>query len=173
MAAVAVNDALLEACALQTDIKWPNDLLASERKICGILPETQESSHGRAVILGIGINLKREAFPEELAHVATSISEATGKTVQKEQILSALVRSLTRWYSLLHAEDGPGRILATWKSRSSFAEGKHVKVVNGEEVVCGVTRGLESDGALRVETESGPIISVRAGDVSLRTWDDG
>lgn len=168
LAAVAVNDALLEACALQTDIKWPNDLLAGERKICGILAEVTESSYGRAVVLGIGINLKPEAFPEELVDVATSVSDATGRKVEREPILSALVQSLTRWYSLLHEEDGPSRILATWESRSSFAEGKRVKVVNGDETVLGVTRGLESDGALRIETESGAIISVRAGDVSVR-----
>ncbi len=168
LAAVAVNDALLDACALQTDIKWPNDLLAGERKICGILSEVAESSYGRAVILGIGINLKREAFPDELADVAISVSEATGRKVEREHILSALVQSLTRWYSLLHEDDGPRRILATWESRSSFAEGKRVKVVNGEEIVHGVTRGLETDGALRLELDSGEFMSVRAGDVSVR-----
>ena len=168
LAAIAVNDALLEACGLQTDIKWPNDLLAGERKICGILSEVVESQRGRAVILGIGINLKREAFPDELANVATSVSEATGSKVDREPILAALVQSLTRWYSLLHDEDGPRRILATWESRSSFAEGKRVKVVNGEEMVHGMTRGLESDGALKLELDSGEFMSVRAGDVSVR-----
>ena len=168
MAAVAVNDALLESSELQTDIKWPNDLLADERKICGILAEVTESQHGRAVILGIGINLRREAFPEELVDVATSVSDATGRRVDGEQILDALVQSLKRWYLLLHEPDGPKRILATWESRSSFAEGKRVKVVNGEETIVGVTRGLELDGALRVESESGLVTSIRAGDVSLR-----
>ncbi len=49
MAAVAVHDALLEACDLETDIKWPNDILVNEKKLCGILAETVETSRGRAV----------------------------------------------------------------------------------------------------------------------------
>ena len=80
MAALAVGDALTEATGLQTDIKWPNDLLANERKICGILAEAIETPAGRAVILGIGINLTQNAFPPELANVATSVSEATGRS---------------------------------------------------------------------------------------------
>ena len=67
MAAVAVYDALGEACRLQADIKWPNDLLSGERKICGILAEAIETPAGRAVIVGIGINLTEDAYPEEIA----------------------------------------------------------------------------------------------------------
>jgi len=63
MAALAVSDALRDACELKTDIKWPNDLLAGERKICGILAEAIETDKGRAVVVGIGINLTTEAFP--------------------------------------------------------------------------------------------------------------
>src|SRR5919206_4669266 len=65
-AAVAVRDALEEACALRADIKWPNDLLASGRKLCGILAETVEGSAGSAVVLGVGINLTNRAFPPEI-----------------------------------------------------------------------------------------------------------
>src|SRR3954469_8918469 len=53
MAALAVNDALREACALCVDIKWPNDIIVNERKLCGILAETVETGTGRAVILGV------------------------------------------------------------------------------------------------------------------------
>src|SRR5919107_2486598 len=56
MAAIAVGDALREAAGVETDIKWPNDLLSGERKICGILAEGIETPNGRAVIVGIGTN---------------------------------------------------------------------------------------------------------------------
>src|SRR5215510_13717963 len=72
MAALAVGDALAEASEVYTDIKWPNDLLSSERKICGILAEAVEAPTGRAVIVGIGINLTADAYPAVLAEVATS-----------------------------------------------------------------------------------------------------
>ncbi len=168
MAALAVADALHEACGVETDIKWPNDLLSGERKICGILAEAVETPTGRAVVVGIGINLTTGAYPAEIAGVATSVAEASGRSPERERLLAALLRALSRWYTLLHEVDGPERIVAAWTSRSSYASGKAVQVANGDEVWQGITRGVESDGALRLETENDGVKLVRAGDVSLR-----
>src|ERR1041385_6879965 len=126
MAALAVGDALNEAAGVHTDIKWPNDLLSGERKICGILAEVIETPAGRAVIVGIGITLTQNAFPPELAHVATSVSEATGRQPEREAILAALLQALARWYSLLHETDGREKIVAAWCNRSSYATGRFV-----------------------------------------------
>ena len=161
MAALAVGDALQEATGLRTDIKWPNDLLSGERKICGILSEAIETPAGRAVIVGIGINLTQSAFPE-----ATSVAEATGVKPDREAILAALLSALTRWYSLLNERE---KIVAAWSSRSSYATGRLVQVNNGDELWRGTTCGVEPDGALRLRTVSGEIKVLRAGDVqSLR-----
>ena len=167
MAALAVGDALSEACDVTTDIKWPNDLLSGERKICGILAEAVETPAGRAVVLGMGVNLTSDAYPSELAAVATSVAEASGRLPERETLLASLVRALSRWYSLLHDPDGAEKIVAAWSSRSSYASGKPVQVANGDEVWQGITRGVEHDGALRLETAEG-IKIVRAGDVSIR-----
>lgn len=164
MAALAAGDALWETFAIATDVKWPNDLLSSERKICGILAETVETNTGRGVVLGIGINLIRDAYPSELAYVATSVSEATEKTPAREPLINALVQSIARWYGVLSESDGPAKVLATWSSRSSYANGKLVRVINGDEVWQGVTRGVEDDGALRLEM-NGEVRLIRAGDV--------
>jgi BirA family biotin operon repressor/biotin-[acetyl-CoA-carboxylase] ligase len=161
MAALAVGDALQEATGLRTDIKWPNDLLSGERKICGILSEAIETPAGRAVIVGIGINLTPSAFPE-----ATSVAEATGVKPDREAILAALLSALTRWYSLLNERE---KIVAAWSSRSSYATGRLVQVNNGDELWRGTTCGVGPDGALRLRTVSGEIKVLRAGDVqSLR-----
>jgi BirA family transcriptional regulator, biotin operon repressor / biotin---[acetyl-CoA-carboxylase] ligase len=165
MAALAVGDALLEAFELTTQIKWPNDLLAGERKICGILSETVESPQGRAVIVGIGINLTSEAYPEELSPYATSVGGETGKAPDRELLLTSLVSGIAHWYETLQKENGGTTILREWISRSPYADGKVVDIVNGEEVFRGITRGLEADGALRVETANDGIRIVRAGDV--------
>ena len=165
MAALAVGDALEEAVGLQTDIKWPNDLLSGERKICGILAEGIETPKGRAVIVGIGINLTQNAFPPELADVATSVSDATGQDAERESILAALLRSLARWYSLLNEPGGNEKIVAAWSNRSSYTTGKLVQVQNGEEIWRGTTCGVERDGALRLRLENGETRLVRAGDV--------
>ena len=167
MASLAVGDALQEAAGVTTDIKWPNDLLSGERKICGILAEAVETPAGRAVIVGIGINLTAQAYPGELAESATSVAEAAGRAPERETILAGLLRALGRWYSLLHEPDGLAKIVAAWTSRSSYASGKFVTVANGDDVWQGITRGIERDGALRLETETG-VRLVRAGDVSIR-----
>lgn len=171
-AAIAAHDALLEAYSLKTDIKWPNDILSNNRKLCGILAETVETPNGRAVVLGVGINLTSSAFPPELRESATSVQLETGKVPNLEIILRNLLIALERRYEMLQSVRGGEEILREWSVRSSYASGKRIRVANGQEVLEGTTRGLESDGALRVETDQGEIRIVRAGDVTeLRTLD--
>jgi BirA family biotin operon repressor/biotin-[acetyl-CoA-carboxylase] ligase len=165
MAALAVHDALAEACTLETDIKWPNDILVEERKLCGILAETVETGAGRACILGIGINLSERAYPAELHARATSVEAATGTPVDLERVLAALVRRLALRYAQLHAPEGRTEIIRGWSANSSYAAGKRVRVHAATEIFDGTTRGLEPDGALRVETATGEIRIVRAADV--------
>ncbi|HVF57726.1 MAG TPA: biotin--[acetyl-CoA-carboxylase] ligase [Pyrinomonadaceae bacterium] len=165
-AALAVGDALGEACALETDIKWPNDILSGGRKLCGILAETAETKAGRAVVLGIGINLRDAAFPDSLRETATSVEASTRESPDTERLLQSLTRALSRRYETLESADGAARIVEEWTARSSFAEGRRVRVLVAGETFEGRTRGLEPDGALRVETDAAEIRIVRAGDVS-------
>lgn len=166
MAALAVHDALVRACDLRTDIKWPNDIYAEERKLGGILAETVETATGRAVVLGIGINLNDNALPPELKAMASSVESATGRAVDREALLGQLVRALGGRYAELDSPPGAARTREEWIKRSSYAEGKRVRVACGTEVFEGTTRGLAADGALRVETDKAEIKVVRAGDVT-------
>ena len=165
-AALAVSDALEETCALRADIKWPNDLLSGGRKLCGILAETVESAQGRACVVGIGVNLKASAYPPELRASATSVEEATGARTDADSLIESVVRAVGRRCARLQSEGGSEETLREWCARSSYAEGKRVRVRLDGESFEGVTRGLEPDGALRVETEGGEVRAVRAGDVS-------
>lgn len=169
VAALSVGDALLETFDLTTTIKWPNDLLAGERKICGILSESVETPHGRAAIVGIGINLTSEAYPPDLRNVATSVAEETTRPPERSSLLQSLQNALGRWYSMLQTNSNYDEVLQAWISRSPYAHGKIVEVMSGEESFRGVTCGLEQDGALRVETEAREIRIVRAGDVKIRS----
>lgn len=174
MAALSVRDALFETAELETDIKWPNDIMACERKLCGILAEIIETEIGRAVIVGIGINLDDRAFPPELKGIATSVASLIGSTPDREQLLRALIRAIELHYETLQAANGEGETIRAWTHRSSYAEGRRVRVTLTEETFEGLTRGLEPDGALRVETDQGKIRIVHAGDVtSLRVTGDG
>ncbi|HEY0323564.1 MAG TPA: biotin--[acetyl-CoA-carboxylase] ligase [Pyrinomonadaceae bacterium] len=166
MSALAVHSALQDACELETDIKWPNDVYAKERKLCGILAETVEGEAGRAVIIGIGINLNDRAFPEELKAHATSVEAETGRVVDRERLIEALVSALSKKYEALQQPGGVVLMLGEWSERSSYAMGKRVRVELSDEMIEGTTRGLEPDGALRVETVAGEIKIVYAGDVT-------
>jgi len=166
MAALAVHDALAETCGLEVDIKWPNDILTNERKLCGILAETIETPDGRAVVLGMGINLAGQSFPDELRDVATSLQEATGQAVWAGDLLQSLLRFVADRYAELETDRGRAELVRDWMAHSTYAHDKRVFITSEEERFSGITRGLESDGALRVETTSGEIRIIRSGDVS-------
>jgi BirA family biotin operon repressor/biotin-[acetyl-CoA-carboxylase] ligase len=167
MTAVAVHDALQKVCGIETDIKWPNDIYAREAKLCGILAETVETAQGRACIIGVGINLRESALPDRLRQSATSLEALTGSPVDAESILQALLGAIAFRYEILLGAEGASLTLAAWTARSSYAEGRRVRVSLAEEIFEGTTRGLEPDGALRVETDTGQIRLIRAGDVTI------
>ena len=165
MAALAVYDALMKSCDLRADIKWPNDLCVKDRKLCGILAEAVDTAPGPAAVVGIGINLSSEILPM-VPTEATSVESVTGQRPDRELILQELLKSITERYDLLHGEAGGEHTIREWCAHSSYAMGRRVRVTLGEESFEGTTRGLESDGALRVETAAGRMRIVRAGDVT-------
>lgn len=173
MAALAVSDALLKACSLRADIKWPNDICLADRKLCGILVETVDTEDKAAAIVGIGINLKSDMLPAALSSMATSVEEAGGCQADRELVLPELLKAFAERYEFLHSSQGPEHTIREWCANSSYAYDRRVNVSLENETFSGVTRGLESDGALRVETGDGRMRVVRAGDVSaLRPQDD-
>lgn len=174
MTGLAVGNALSKSCGLRTDIKWPNDILADGRKLCGILAETTETNNGLAAVVGIGINLAREAVPPELSDTATSIESVTGAKPDLEVVLAELLKAFAERYENLQSKDGCEHLIREWCANSSYAYDRRVRVSLQSDSFTGVTRGLESDGALRVETDEGRIRIVRAGDVTaLRAQNDG
>ena len=158
MAAVAVYDVLLKGYLIEPDIKWPNDVLVNDKKICGILSEAVETTDGLRVILGMGINLKGNRLPDN----ATSIEQETTLPAVRDEIVHVVTNEIARLYDILHTT--PAAIVEEWKRRSSYYEGKAVEVRSGSEVFTGVTCGLEENGALRVMT-GGTVRIVQAGDV--------
>jgi len=162
-AALAVQDALMKTIALRANIKWPNDLCVNDRKLCGILAETLETSLGPAAVLGIGINLRNTPnVPAE----ATSVESETGRAPEVGSLLAALLKSVAEKYEFLDSAKGCEQVIREWCAHSSYSAGRRVRVSLGDENFEGTTRGLENDGALRVETTGGRIRVVRAGDVT-------
>jgi BirA family biotin operon repressor/biotin-[acetyl-CoA-carboxylase] ligase len=166
MTALAVSEALMKSCGLRTDIKWPNDVCVNDRKLCGILAETIESPAGPAAIIGIGINLTADALPAMLRESAISIEEATGSSANSEHLLRDLLKAIGERYEVMKAPGGVEHTIREWCAASSYAFGRRVRVARTHDSFDGITRGLASDGALRVETDTGRMEMVRAGDVT-------
>jgi len=166
VAELAVREAVQEETGVAADLRWPNDLLASGKKFCGILTEMYaEPSQVRFVIVGIGINVNHAAMPAELAGIATSLRLITGKPISRLQLLVRLLRHLESYYNRFLAE-GAQPILARFAEVSTYARGKRVRVSAGGESYVGTTDGLEPNGLLRVRRDDGQSAVVISGDVS-------
>jgi BirA family biotin operon repressor/biotin-[acetyl-CoA-carboxylase] ligase len=164
MAGVAVHDAILARCGIQCDLRWPNDLLIGRKKVCGILTEiSSELEQLRFVVIGIGVNVNQQSFPQEIAEIATSIQIETGKMWSRGELFLAVLRSLECEYKKALVPEGRAALVARVESVSSYARGKrvHVDESGGYD---GVTDGLDANGFLRVRTSAG-ITTVLSGGV--------
>ena len=159
-AGVGVCDAVRAAGVARARLKWPNDVLAGDRKLAGILTEmTTRGDRVDAVVVGIGVDVDtpRAALPAELAAVATSVRDETGAAQDvaafTELLLACLAPPLERF-----AEGGVAAIAADWEARADLTR----LVRAGDHV--GRPLGLAPDGSLRIDV-GGREIRVTAGDV--------
>ena len=150
----AVADSL--GVPVDLDLKWPNDVLLAERKVCGILTEMNaEATRVRYVVVGIGMNVNHDQFPPALEPEAVSLRMLTGSDWSRVELTAALLKSLDREYhEMLKGADGRGSILRRFAERSSYVRGRHVRVEENGGFE-GTTEGLDERGFLQVRTEQG------------------
>ena len=166
-AAIAVQETLEQVYRVPADIKWPNDVLARGRKICGILVEAAiEADKMLYAVMGIGVNLGQSKFPDELKETATSLLIECGQSVTPDEFMERLLDRLDYWYRQAIAE--PQAVIARWKELSSYACGCPVRVEAPGGVIEGTTRGITETGALIVELGSGEMREIVSGEVRLR-----
>jgi len=168
---LAAKQAIREAANFEIDIRWPNDLMAHGKKCGGILVETAVAPATdtgveaalRYAVIGIGINLNHESFPQEIAPLATSLRIETGYHVKRETLLVDLLRTLEEELTLL-TQDGADDLLARVAAASTWIRGKRVRVdENGGYT--GITAGLDTRGFLLVDGDDGVRHTVLSGGV--------
>jgi BirA family biotin operon repressor/biotin-[acetyl-CoA-carboxylase] ligase len=152
-AGVALAEGIEEATGLRVDLKWPNDLQVSRRKLGGILAESSGAG-GRedTVVVGYGINVMTTACPPELGGRATSLESELGRAVDRHDLLAETLAALSRRYEDLLA----GRfdaILDAWRARAPGAAGARVSWTTGVGTASGVTAGIDGLGALLVRVD--------------------
>jgi BirA family biotin operon repressor/biotin-[acetyl-CoA-carboxylase] ligase len=165
MAGLAVAEAIQEATALTTDLRWPNDVMIGEKKCAGILVEmTAEPVRITHVLIGIGINVNQQQMPVELGSEATSLFLEAGRNFSRLEILVSVLKRLEHYYNLLQ-EAGTQAIVARFGEVSSYARGKRVRITEGTNVVDGMTDGLTAEGLLLVRRDDGQMERILSGRV--------
>lgn len=168
LAGVALRETLVEVAGVETQIKWPNDLLIDGRKICGILAEARTNRDGELdfVVVGLGLNLaiKPEDFPVELRATATSVATHAIKPVSYEAVLGSFAEIFDRWFRRWEAE-GLSAFAATWTAHA-YNLGRVVSLTSGDEDLCGEIIGLADDGALRIRDAVGALYDVHSGEIA-------
>lgn len=158
LAGVTVAGAIEATTGVLADLKWPNDVLVSGKKIAGILLERPPDS---AVVLGIGINVNQS--PPSLPENATSIATVVGHSLEREGLLAAILNDLNNAYERANRETVEW-IVPAWRSRSSMLGQPVVFVRDGAETQA-IAEDVGPNGALIVRTSDGTRIELIAGEV--------
>ena len=148
-------------------IKWPNDVVVSHKKICGILTEmgVRDGKIDYAVI-GVGINVNIKEFPEEMADKATSLYLESGKEFDRSQIPGLVLEAFEEYYEKFAATCDLSGLKEEYES--ILANYNQPVRVLAKEPYEGVARGITDGGELLVEKTDGTIVAVSAGEVSVR-----
>ncbi len=166
-AAVAMCSAVEAACGITPGIKWTNDLVVGRRKLGGILTELSVDTKTGLVsyaVVGVGINCSQSAgdFPPEIARIATSLRQETGRDVDRNALAAAMVRAL-----LTMALFSKEAMLDSYR-KNCITLGQPVSIVRGDELRYGTALDIDSDGGLVVRLSDGAVHTVSSGEVSVR-----
>ena len=166
--AAAVQRTVGSVCGVQAKIKWTNDLVCGEKKLCGILTESVVKPGAQApdaVIVGIGINCDQTEFDPSIADMATSIRLETGKAADRNALAADLIHAMyaVSLTMMTHKENWLRRF-----RENCMTVGRDVKLVRGEEVRIAHADGIGENGELLVTCDDGTKEAISSGEVSVR-----
>lgn len=167
LAAVALREAILAESGVDAGVKWPNDLLAGGRKICGILAEAACDEHGDLdfAVIGMGLNLAipEAGFPENLRQSAVSLATLSGRPVDRDGFVARLAALLDGWVQRWEGQ-GLSAFADAWTAHALHL-GQVVRLTDGDEELCATLIGLAADGALRIRDAAGTVRNVHSGEI--------
>lgn len=157
----------------KTGIKWPNDIIMNEKKVCGILTEMSlsvEQDSISYVVIGVGINVYNQEFPEEIAMKATGIETATGKKPSRSLLLADIMEAFEEYYECFLQYGNLEGLMAEYNERLVNV-GRQVRVLDPKGAFEAKAEGINSQGELLVTLPDGAKQSIYAGEVSVRGTD--
>ncbi|GAB6099803.1 biotin--[acetyl-CoA-carboxylase] ligase [Halanaerocella petrolearia] len=165
LSALALAKTINQLTGLEAKIKWPNDILINDKKICGILTEMDaELDRINYLVMGLGINanFSLAELPAKIHNKVTTIYHELGTKIDRVSFVTHLLEEIEELAPKLNQFD---QLLAEWKEYA-YTLGQEVKIVDGDKKYLGLASDITSDGALVVETDEGKQ-KVYSGDVSL------
>lgn len=166
--AYSVATALREQTGLDFRIKWPNDIVLNGKKVVGILTEmSTEIEYINHVVIGVGINVNTEAFPEEICATATSIRRESGKTWRRAELIAAILRQFEVQYERFVKEEDLAYLREAYDAVLVNCN-REVRILGEKDGYRAVALGIDDQGELLVRKEDGTVTSVYAGEVSVR-----
>ena len=151
-------------------IKWPNDLQCDGRKFAGMLTEAKmDADTLRSIIFGVGINVNSNpnSFPENLRSSATSLHAIHGETVPLNRLAAQVLQAIQRAYETCTSDNHSNLLPEAWTPLNALA-GKYVTAYHNGRECSGIVSGIEKDGALLLKQPDDKILSIRAGEVTLK-----
>lgn len=170
LGALAVLEAVQEVSGLESEIKWPNDLLIDGKKYAGILVEAHwQECQLLDVILGIGINVGIGSIPSKPDFIfpATSLEAACGKEINRLELLVKVLESLLKWYNRL----GEPSLVNAWNVHLAYKD-QLVSLISPQGSLAeGRVSGIGEDGSLLLETDLGVKRQYQSGEIQIRLVD--
>lgn len=164
---VALCEAVEQMLSLKPAVKWPNDVLVDQRKVCGVLSEVGSTPHDSFTVVGMGINVNLAS--EDLAALspaAGSLSVAAGGRVHRGELLARILGGIDHWLQLA-PEALDDRLWQAWEGRL-WGKEQAVSVVSAPgQTLRGVIERVERDGSLHLRLTDGSIMRIVAGDLIL------
>jgi BirA family biotin operon repressor/biotin-[acetyl-CoA-carboxylase] ligase len=156
----------IDGLGLKAQIKWPNDVLVNDKKVCGILIESdlKGDTVDYAVIgLGLNVNLDPTDFPD-ITDSATSLAHEVGKELSRRELIRCLLAEIEKLYLALPEGDS---VFEEWQRRLGTL-GKEVELITDRSRIQGVAESVARDGSLLLRQPDGKRLKVVAGDIRLR-----
>lgn len=168
LTAVVIASAIEKVTGLHPNIKWPNDILINNKKVCGILTEMQgDADCIKSVVIGIGINVNQveEDYPLELSDIATSLRIEKGQTFMRANLIQAILAEFEKFYEIF-LEKGFKPIKILWESYA-ISLGKQIKATTLTEEIVGNAIGITDEGQLLIEDHLGNVHTIYSADISI------
>ena len=168
VAASAVAEAVDKVTGQECQIKWPNDIVLNRKKVCGILTEMNMEIDSIAyVVVGVGINVNRMEFREDIAETATSLKKESGHSIERAELLSEILSAFFRDYKLFLEKQDLSPFLESYNQKLVNV-GREVKIIKKGEEIIRTAIGINDRGELIVQDAEGNTEHIFSGEVSVR-----